>query len=82
MERDTDLEAAVRAGKIDPADLDEWRKDYEESQAGTRRVLERLKPDPDLVRELGRDDADGEDAQSDEQYQRDFERRHGMKARV
>jgi hypothetical protein len=81
MERDSDLESAVRAGKIDPADLDDWRKDYEESQAGTRRVLERLKPDPDLVRELGRDDA--EDAgENDEQYQRDFERRHGMKAKV
>lgn len=82
LERDTDLTTAVRAGKIDPADLDEWRKDYEDNQTGTRRILERLKPDPDLVREFGRDDGDEDGAQTDEEYQRDFERRHGMKASV
>ena len=84
MERDTDLTAAVRAGKIDPADLDEWRKDYEDNQAGTRRILERLKPDPDLKRELGRDDVDDDEREEldDAEYQRDFERRHGMKAQV
>lgn len=84
MERTTDLTAAVRAGKIDPADLDAWKKDYEENQAGTRRILERLKPDPTLQRELGRDDLeDGEQEElDDDEYKRDFERRHGMKAQV
>lgn len=80
LERDTDLTAAVRAGKIDPADLDDWKKDYEDNQAGTRRILERLKPDPDLVREFGRDNGEENEELDDEAYQRDFERRHGMKA--
>jgi len=82
LERDTDLTAAVRAGKIDPAQLDDWQKDYDDNQAGTRRILERLKSDPDLVREFGRDDGDDTETQTDEEYQRDFERRHGMKASV
>ena len=82
LERETDLTAAVRAGKIDPAQLDDWQKDYDDNQAGTRRILERLKSDPDLVREFGRDAGEDTGEQSDEEYQRDFERRHGMKASV
>lgn len=82
LERETDLTAAVRAGKIDPAQLEDWQKDYDDNQAGTRRILERLKADPDLVREFGRDSGEDTGAQSDEEYQRDFERRHGMKASV
>jgi hypothetical protein len=81
MERDADLHAAAQDGRIDPADLEEWRKDYERDQEGTRRILARLKPDETLAREFGREDGDLEDA-DDEAYRRDFELRHGQKASV
>ena len=81
MERDADLEAALADGRITPADLEGWKSDYTENQDFTRRALSRLKPDETLAREFGREDGDP-DEQSNEDYQRDFEARHGQKAAI
>jgi hypothetical protein len=65
MERDTLLDEAIRVGKIDPAERESWQKRYERDAEMTREIVEDLKADETLTRELGRDD-DGSE-QTEEQ---------------
>jgi hypothetical protein len=81
MERDQAVLDAIRDGRVDPANRDKWVKRYDASPELTKEILADLPVDETLRRELGREDGDLE-ALDDEEYQREFERRHGMKAVV
>lgn len=79
--RDADIKEALRTRELEPADVQKWQKRYEDLGEETARELMFELPKRETVRELGSDDGDPEEL-DDEAYAREFERLHGMKARV
>lgn len=85
--RDADIIEALRTRELEPADKEKWEKRYESpengglGEAAARELLFEL-PKRDTVREYGVEDIEDPDAENDEDYARDFERRTGQKAVV
>lgn len=71
-ERDEAVDGAIKTGKLDPADREKWQKRYEGNPELTKEILDELKPDEKLLRELGSDDNGLDDADdADRKYEDD-----------
>lgn len=64
--RDGYFKSLVNTGKLNPADLEFWTKEYDENEGAARRLLEVLPVNEDLLRVYG-GDADGLDFSNDDE---------------
>lgn len=63
-ERDRFLEDAVKDGKLVPADLDDWKRRYDEQPEFTKEIVGALRPHTEFLREYGSDE-DGRGTESE-----------------
>lgn len=64
MERDHFLAEAIEDGKFDPADLDDWKRRYDEQPEMVTEIVTSLKPQQVYLREFG-SDSTGRDIEDD-----------------
>lgn len=70
--RDSYLQGLVKGGRINPADVQEWTRSYDENEQLTRRLLDKLPVQEDLLRVYGADNDGLDYSESDEALYRAY----------
>lgn len=75
--REAAIKVAMSEGRLDPADADEWRKDFDENEDATLRHLQKMPVNDELLVVYG-DDSEGGGGGDDEKQYRAYAAQTGV----